>query len=276
MPPEDPPFPISALDRLRALTRAEPRVLAQWLRQPLSRSTWLALLSAIVIGCGLYGFSLGVWRAPLQGLYVAIKLPALICMTLAVNGLINGMLGQLLGTGMTFRQTLVCCLMSFAIFSLLMGSLSPILIAWVLDAPSPKSTQAQAWYHYFLLVNTGVIALAGLIANWKLLRLIAVFTGSHATGQRTLLAWLGGNLFVGAQLSFIFRPFFGNPNLPVQFLRPDPFNGNFYQTVWYMFQATVAPSLEDLVGYLSLFVLLVVPCLMVFYIVRSRELKARA
>ena len=47
-----------------------------------------------------------------------------------------------------------------------------------------------------------------------------------------MLAWLGGNGFLGAQFSWILRPFFGTPGLEVQFLRPNPLRGNFYQTVW--------------------------------------------
>ena len=52
----------------------------------------------------------------------------------------------------------------------------------------------------------------------------------------TLLAWLGGNCFLGAQFSWILRPFFGSPSLDVAFLRPDPMRGNFYQSVWHSLQ----------------------------------------
>jgi hypothetical protein len=48
-----------------------------------------------------------------------------------------------------------------------------------------------------------------------------------------LLAWLAGNLFLGSQLSWILRPFIGSPNLPVQFVRDHPLNGNFYEAVFY-------------------------------------------
>lgn len=220
--------------KLRLLARGDSQELAAWLREPLGRGTAGALVAAIVGGCALYGFALGFWRAPLQGVFVAIKLPGLVFLTLLVNGGINGMLGQLLGTGMTFRQTLVCCLMSFATFALLVGSLSPIVLLWVMDAPDPLGPDGRVWYLHFLLANTAIIAMAGVIANIKLLRLIGAFTGSPSIARRTLFAWLAGNLFVGAQLSFLFRPFFGNPRLPVEFLRPNPLDGNFYQTVWYM------------------------------------------
>lgn len=237
------------LARLRLLARGEPDALASWLRQPLTRDSLLALVVTIIGGCALYGFGLGLWRAPLQGVFVAIKMPLLIFLTLLVNGMINGMLGLLLGSGMSFRQTVVACLMSFAIFSLIVGSFSPLIIMWVLDAPPPDQAGGADWYRIFLLGNTAVIAFAGIVANHKLLGLIQAFSGDPAAGWRTLIAWLAGNLFVGAQLSYILRPFFGNPDLPVQFLRPNPLEGNFYESVWGMLQASLGTTQADAIPF---------------------------
>lgn len=229
--------------QLKILMQGNPRVLAGWLQEPVSWKSLSPLLAGIVMGGAAYGFAIGLWRAPLQGLFVAIKMPCLIFLTLLVNGLINGMLGQLLGSGMSFRQTLTACLMSFAIFGLIVGSLSPIAIGMVMDAPRPGEAGEAAWYRGILLTHTAIIAFAGIIANHKLLRLIQVFSGSVSTGWRTLLAWLAGNLFVGAQLSYNLRPFFGNPKLPIQFLRPDPFDGSFYESVWQLTRASLPVSL---------------------------------
>lgn len=247
------------LARLRLLARGEPAALAAWLRQPLTHDSLLALVAAIIGGCALYGFGLGLWRAPLQGVFVAVKMPLLIFLTLLVNGMINGMLGLLLGSGMSFRQTVVACLMSFAIFSLIVGSFSPLIIMWVLDSPPPGQPGGAEWYRIFLLGNTAVIAFAGIVANHKLLGLIQAFSGDAAAGWRTLIAWLAGNLFVGAQLSYILRPFFGNPELPVQFLRPNPLEGNFYESVWGMLQAASGPAHQVFV---SIFVLIIVGAVM--------------
>lgn len=191
-------------------------------------------VAVIVLGCGFYGASLGLWRAPLMALYVGIKMPLLIFLTLIVNGLLNGVFALVLGSGLSFRQTLTACLMCFAIFAMLVGSLSPLVIAMVMDAPPVEQVGAAGWQRMFLLTNTAVIAFAGIVSNHKLLRLLQSFAGSPAIGLRTLVAWLAGNLFVGAQLSYILRPFFGNPDLPVQFLRDNPFSGNFYIAVWEM------------------------------------------
>lgn len=219
--------------RLKALARGETAGLVRWLGDKSVRAM-LPLVVGIILGCGMYGFAIGLGRAPLMAVYVAVKMPLLIFITLGVNGLINGMFGSLLGSGMSFRQTLQACLMSFALFALIVGSLSPIVIGMALDRPADGAPELSDWYRIFLLTNTAVIAFAGVIANHKLLRLIEAFSGSRVAALRTLIAWLAGNLFVGSQLSYNLRPFFGNPSLKVHFLRPDPFDGTFYEAVWTM------------------------------------------
>lgn len=236
--------------RLMSLARGETASLVRWLEDK-SVGAMLPLVIGIVLGCGAYGAALGLGRTPLMALFVAMKMPLLIFLTLGVNGLINGMFGALLGSGMSFRQTMQSCLMSFALFALIVGSLAPIMIGMALDRPADGAAELHGWYRLFLLSNTAVIAFAGIIANHKLLRLIEAFSGSRAAAWRTLVAWLAGNLFVGAQLSYILRPFFGNPELPVAFLRPDPFRGTFYEAVWGMTVASLpegrGPSMLSLI-----------------------------
>lgn len=258
----------STLSRLKILARAEPAVLAAWLRQPVTRDLLMPLLLSICAGGAAYGFSIGVWRAPLQGVFVAVKMPCLIFLTLMVNGFLNGILAVLLGSGLSFKQTLLACLMSFAIFGLIVGSLSPIAIAIALDAPRPGAEGAVRWYRMLLLTHTAIIAFAGMVSNYKLLRLLQDFSGSAAAGWRVLLAWLGGNLFVGAQLSYNLRPFFGNPELPIQFVRPDPFDGNFYEAVWLLLLASLPEREWVRAGLLTL--LLICLCLVLISIHRSR------
>ena len=78
------------------------------------------------------------------------------------------------------------------------------------------------------------VAFAGVIANVQLYRLLSHICGSQALGQRIVFVWLGVNLFLGAQLSWNLRPFFGTPHLPVRFLREDPFAGSFYEAVFHL------------------------------------------
>src|SRR4051812_1279073 len=99
----------------------------EWLRVSSPRQL---LVSAIVIllGCGLYGFTLGLWRAPLQAGFTAVKFPLLIFLTCGGNALLNGMLAQLLGSGLSFRQTSLAILLSFAAAAVVLAALSPVTL----------------------------------------------------------------------------------------------------------------------------------------------------
>ena len=204
---------------------------ADWLDTPSPRRVaWVALTA--FSGLALYGFTVGFWRDPRTGAYVAVKLPLLIALILGCNGLLNGLLGLLLGTGLGFRQSLLALLTSFAVAAVILGTLAPVTLFLAWNAPSPDSAGAQNAHAAYLVTHTVIIGFAGITANLHLHRLLAVKAPTPAAARATLLAWLGGNGFLGAQFSWILRPFFGTPKLKVEFLRPDPMNGNFYQTVW--------------------------------------------
>lgn len=167
--------------------------------------------------------------------YVAIKLPLVIFATLLVNGMINGMLAMVLGSGIGFRESIQFLLAGFGLMGIILGSLSPITIMMALHAPSPDDPGASQWHSVTLLTHTFMIAYAGIISHRSLLGHVRTFATTPTLGTRTFLAWLAGNLFVGAQISWVMRPFFGSPGLDVQFLRDDPMNGSFYETVFRSF-----------------------------------------
>ncbi len=178
-----------------------------------------------------YGFTTGFWRSPQLGLYVALKMPLLVACTLCCNGILNGLLGILLG-GLGFRESLLALLSSFAASALLLGSLAPVTFMLALDAPPPHSKDAQSAHSGYLLFHVLVIAIAGIAGTLSLYRILRQRCPSPGVASLTMLAWLAGNGFLGAQFSWILRPFFGSPNLEVQFLRPDRWNGSFYEGVW--------------------------------------------
>lgn len=218
-------------ERLSKLLRGDPTDLCEWIENPSLRNLVICIVT-IILGFGCYGLTVGLWRDPLMGVFVGVKMPALIFITLACNGFLNGMFGLLLGSGLGFRQSLLAQLMSFAIAALILGSLSPIFLFLALNAPSPEAANAALAHSNYLIIHTVLIAYAGVIANVHLAKLLIVMTPDRKTAAATLGAWLGGNAFVGAQFSWILRPFFGTPTLEVQFLRDDAMRGTFYETVW--------------------------------------------
>jgi len=219
---------------LRQLLRGEPVALRPWTDQWESKRI-LFCLAAILIGAGLYGGAMGYWRSPQQAWFVAVKFPLIILLTTVGNSLLNAMLAPLLGLNLSLRQSFMAILMSFAIASAILGSFSPLVAFLVWNAPPMAAGGETVQQAYFViqLTHVAVIAFAGITANLRLVRLLRHFSGHAGVARRVLFAWLAGNLFLGSQLSWILRPFIGSPGLPVEFLRPNAFHGNFYETILY-------------------------------------------
>ncbi len=191
----------------------------------------VACAAAILLGCGGYGATLGLWRDPLQALFTAIKFPLLIFFVCGGNALLNGILAQMLGSGLGFRQTTIAILMSFTIAALILAAFAPIMLFLLWNTPS-LSSRGFTGHSITLLAHVGVIAFAGIVGNHRLLVLLRHYADSSRTAWTVLGAWLAGNLLLGSQLSWVLRPFIGSPGLDVQFLRPDPLRGNFFEAVW--------------------------------------------
>jgi hypothetical protein len=221
------------LQQLNLLLRGEPEFLRAWIE---SRGTGRLMLcfGVILAGTGLYGAAMGCWRDANQALFVAIKFPLIILLTTVGNAFLNAMLAPLLGVDINLRQSFLAILTSFAIAAAILGSFSPLAAFLVWNSP-PMSSQVRlsgAPYDFILLTHVGVIAFAGMAANLRLGRLLRQLGGSSAGARRVLFAWLAGNMFLGSQLSWIFRPFIGSPTLPVEFMRANVFQGNFYEAVF--------------------------------------------
>ncbi len=215
---------------LPTLLRGEAEPLQHSIRH-CSGAQMMVYLAVILIGAGLFGLAVGYWRSPLQACYTGLKFPLILLLTALGNGLINGMLAPLLGLNISFRQSMVAVLMSFTIAAAILGAFSPILFLLVWNTPQNASGQLVNSYSLILLTQVLVIAFAGLAANLRLLQLLQGLSRSRAVAIKILCAWLAINLLLGAQLSWNLRPFVGSPGLPVQFLRPDAFRGNFFEAV---------------------------------------------
>jgi len=249
--PPPPSNPIRGFFRsvreLPLLCQGRPAALRAWLENP-AGGRLLACLAAIVVGCSCYGFTLGLWRAPAMGGCVAAKLPMLILLTLLTNGVLNGMLSLLLGSGLGFRQTMLAMLMSFASFSLITGALSPVALLMVLEAPEPGTPGSDQAYRFILLAHTAIIAFAGVTAHRRFFPVLAAASENRAAAPRVFLAWLAGNLFVGAQISWYMRPFFGQPGKAVQFFRADWNHSSFYESIYTNLKGLIAPVLHSAAG----------------------------
>jgi hypothetical protein len=191
-------------------------------------------MAVVVAGAGLYGAVMGAWRDALQALYTGIKLPLVILLTTLGNTLLNGMLAPLLGLNLTFRQSLLMVLMTFAIAAVTLGALSPIAAFVVWNTPSLTAATRLASPEYGMLQITLVafIAYAGVTGNLCLMPLLRQLSGSADVARNVLLCWLAVNLLLGSQICWVLRPFIWDPARPVEFLGPEYLRGSFYETVF--------------------------------------------
>ncbi|MBN2529815.1 MAG: hypothetical protein JXR76_25720 [Deltaproteobacteria bacterium] len=181
---------------------------------------------------------IGLWRAPYMGLYVAIRFPLLIFLTILFTALINWMLAHVIGADFSFRQSLLAQLMAFTVAAMILAAIAPITL-FILQNTPPISTGELFGHHLFLLINVIVLALAGIATNGRRYQFFAQKTATPIIARQVLVAWLAGNLLVGAQLSWNLRLFIGSPHLAVQFLRSNPSEGNFYESVFYNTMALI-------------------------------------
>jgi hypothetical protein len=181
---------------------------------------------------GIYGVVLGASNSLLQALASAVKLPILFLLTLAICLPALYLFNLVFGSRLSASQTLAIVSSAIATTSVLTLGFAPIAVFFLLSAPG---------YGFFKLLNVAVLGVTGL-AGLKVLvsgmqnvqrSAVATPAGPRAlpTQSRLLLrGWLVLYAFVGTQLAWTLRPFFGAPELPFELFRK--LEGNFYVNIF--------------------------------------------
>ena len=224
---------ITPPSQINVLLHAQPTSLLEWLKHwRTGRVFWC--MAVVIAGAGLYGAVMGSWRDAWQALYTGIKLPLVILLTTLCNTLLNGMLAPLLGLNLTFRQSLLMVLMTFAIAAVMLGALSPVaaFVVWNTPPLTAATRLVSPEYGMLQLTLVAFIAYAGVTGNLCIMPLLRQMSGSAAVARNVLLAWLAGNLLLGSQICWVLRPFIWDPARPVEFLGPEYLRGSFYETVF--------------------------------------------
>ncbi len=220
-------------NNIPSLCRAESSLISTWLNSSLSHSL-VNILPILILSNAIYGATLGMWHGPTMSLYVAIKFPCAILITLGINTMINGIIASLTGSGISLRQSLQFLLTGFTLFGIIMASISPILFFMNFNAPAPMAEGMAQSYRVFLTTNVLLIIFAGVVSHKILLKHVRYFANSERSGSLTFFYWLLVNFFVGSEVTHTLRPFFGAPKLKVEFLRDDMFARNFYESVYHV------------------------------------------
>lgn len=196
----------------------------------------IALWAVTLTLCGgaLYGFVFGLWRAPEQALYAAVKLPLLLLLIVTASAVINGFLALVLRARIGVMQGLVAILLALSVAAVMLAAVAPVALLFVLGVPGPGHPTAtpEELYRtaeYVLLFHTVVIGACGVAGNLRLFRLLQRLAPSPAIARRVFVSWLLVDGLVGTQLSWILRPFLCKPTLEPEFVRQDALAGNFFE-----------------------------------------------
>ena len=233
-----------------ALCRLDAKVLDRVRQRNDLANVATSAVGAIVVGGALYGFAFGFWRAPSQALYSAIKLPVLLLFVSVFSTGLASMLATLLRARLSLQQTGLAILISLALTATVLGACSPIaiLFTWIAESPdpsfvgldenSPRLQPALHAAHGLLLLHVLFIALAGTMGVLRLRTLLHRLSLDGAVLRRVLVSFVAIEFFVGAQLSWVLRPFFGRPHIETSFLVANAFSGNFYEEVGLLMRST--------------------------------------
>lgn len=191
------------------------------------------LLAAAVLG-GIYGLAMGasglrqdVVQGLLQMLTSAVKVPLLYLLSLVVCYPVLFIVVVLMGSKLSFRQTLAMILMALTFNSVLLASCAPIVLFFIVTGSD---------YSFIKLLHVGIFAFSGIWAMLALLHgLRAMCEKSNLYPKqaiRILQVWVLIFGFVGTQMAWTLRPFVGSPDREFEVFRKSQ-EGNFYLGVWH-------------------------------------------
>ena len=183
-------------------------------------------ISALMISSfcffAIYGAIIGMFHSPLQSLASAIKLPALYLITLLVCLPTLYIFNALFGSKKTIAQHFTYLLTAVCVIAVLLCAFAPVTLFFLITVND---------YSFFLLMNVIIFSLTGILGISFLYQMMKPIADGDGAKVRTsiLRFWLCLYGFVGTQLGWTLRPFFGSPG-DFELFRPR--EGSFFSGVW--------------------------------------------
>jgi hypothetical protein len=174
---------------------------------------------------GASSFVIGLDRGLEQMLSSGIKVPALYLLTVTVCFPALFIILVLMGSRLSFLQTLSLILLALTLNSILLAAFAPIVFFFIMTGAS---------YDFVKLLHVGVMGFSGcwaMAALWHGLREMCEKSNLYPKQAiRIMQIWILVFGFVGTQMTWSLRPFVGSPERPFQLFRTDK-EGNFYRAV---------------------------------------------
>lgn len=162
----------------------------------------------------LYGMIIGSFSGGLQILVSGVKLPALYLLTLAICLPALFFFEVIAGSKRSFLQYLVLLLAAMGAIGVMLLGFAPITLFFRLSLSD---------YYFFQLLNVMILGIVSWMGVQIFYRgMVAINEEAGQALERRMVAmrlWLGIYGFVGCQLGWTLRPFFGDPGQPFQLFR---------------------------------------------------------
>jgi hypothetical protein len=189
--------------------------------------TITALLLCSSVFFAIYGAIMGSYSGGLQMFASALKLPALYLLTLLICLPSLFFFDIVSGSKRNFLQYLALLLSAMAAMSVMLFGFAPITLFFRLSISD---------YIFFQFLNLFILAASGAVGVHFFYRgMLYLDEGDTEKPQyrlTVLKTWLVLYAFVGSQLGWTLRPFFGAPGMEFQFFRE--LESNFYLQVFRM------------------------------------------
>lgn len=191
-------------------------------------------VAAIVMLTGFYGMAMGAgsfhhgWKIGLaQMASSGVKVPMLYLLSLGVCYPVLYFINVLMGSKLSFTQSLSLILLAITMNAILLAGCAPIIMFFVFTG---------ADYTFIKLMHVVIFAFGG---SWGMYALWQGLTGMCEKSDlyprqaiKILRVWTLIFAFVGIQMAWSLRPFVGSPDKPFEVLRSDQ-DSNFYHSVWH-------------------------------------------
>jgi hypothetical protein len=186
----------------------------------------IAVLSLVYgITMGASSFGAGFNRGFLQMVSSGLKVPALYLLTLAICFPALFIILVLMGSKLSFTQTLSLILLALTLNSILLAACAPIVFFFIITGST---------YDFVKLLHVAVMAFSGawaMAALWHGLREMCEKSNLYPKQAiRIMQVWILVFGFVGTQMAWSLRPFVGAPSEPFKVFRGE-LEGNFYSAV---------------------------------------------
>ncbi|BAZ33367.1 hypothetical protein NIES4074_58770 [Cylindrospermum sp. NIES-4074] len=185
----------------------------------------ISLLVCSSLFLAIYGGIIGAYHSWMQALSSAVKLPALYLITLLICLPTLFFANIIFGSKRTFGQHFALVLTAVSVTSVLLFSFAPITLFFLITTKN---------YQFLILLNVILFGLTGFVGITSLYQATSLVLEQDDEGSKTrqkiLQFWLFLYAFVGSQLGWTLRPFFGTPYSIFQLFRER--EGNFYLSVF--------------------------------------------